>query len=258
MNILELPTNISIKYFTPWIPSPTKKVEKGNICFLWNISDISIYAIIPFIIILICSCIIIVKVCQRRRSTVILGGICHVNRDVMVSSHDHLSTLLITTNILYFIMTGPLNICLIVQSLFECVFLESSPLSREMFSCINEYLRLLQNSYHALSFLFYCVIGNKFRSSAKSICRTIYSKLIEFGIVDRCAETPLVSCCLDRRRSSSSGQTTSTASRLSDIRRLTVEQRPTNSIPLHPMKRTAYVTFELNQKPTLPCKYEKV
>jgi hypothetical protein len=176
----------------------------------------------------------------------------------MVSSHDHLSTLLITTNILYFIMTGPLNICLIVQSLFECVFLESSPLSREMFSCINEYLRLLQNSYHALSFLFYCVIGNKFRSSAKSICRTIYSKLIEFGIADRCAETPLVSCCLDRRRSSSSGQTTSTASRLSDIRRLTVEQRPTNSIPLHPMKRTAYVTFELNQKPTLPCKYEKV
>jgi hypothetical protein len=149
-------------------------------------------------------------------------------------------------------MTGPLNICLIIRSIFECLFLTTtSSSSIKIFLCLNEYLRLLQNSYHALSFIFYCVIGNKFRNSAKSICRTIYCKFIEFVITDRCAETPFVSCCLDRRHSLTSGQTTSTNSRLSDNRRLTPEQRPTISIPMNIIRRPRYITYDINQKTTI-------
>jgi hypothetical protein len=64
MNILQLPKNISVQYHTTWIPNQSQKISKENICILWNILDTFIYAIIPFIITLICSYIIIVKVCQ--------------------------------------------------------------------------------------------------------------------------------------------------------------------------------------------------
>lgn len=239
--------DIPVRYFTPWIPTPSKTINKGYICFLWNISDITIYALIPFVITLICSLIIILQVCQRRRSTTDLGGQRHRNRDVTIASGDHLSTLLISTNVLYLFMTAPFNICLTIQSLFECFFLESSGEWREFFEFIGGYLRLLQNSYHALTFLFYCVIGNKFRSSAKSICRRIYAQFLECGLADRCAEQSVGRCCLDRRRSSSSGQTASTNSRLSD-RRLTLETRPTTSIPLQVLRRPTLVTFDLGQK----------
>jgi hypothetical protein len=139
-------------------------------------------------------------------------------------------------------MTAPFNISLIIQSILDCYLVTKS--SMRIFAIINEYLRLLQNTYHALSFIFYCVIGNKFRNSAKSICRTIYSKLLEFG----CAETPLIGCCLVRRRSSSSGHTTSTNSRLSEHRRLTIEQNPNNLLPLNVIRRSIYVTCDIHQK----------
>ena len=249
MDISKITNNIPLIYHMTWNPIQSIKTDKKSICILWNLIDTFIYAIIPFIIILICSFIIIIKVCQRRRSTVNLGGICHINREY-TPTRDYLSTLLITINILFLIMTGPFNICLIVQSIFECFFLRSS--SIKFFFICNEYLSLLQNSYHAISFLFYCVIGNKFRSSAKSVCRTIYCKLLEFGICDRFTETSFISCCIDRRRSSSSGQTMSTNSRLSiheNNRRLTIEHKRNSSLPLNVIKRPTYVTFDINQKP---------
>ncbi|CAF0794520.1 unnamed protein product [Didymodactylos carnosus] len=46
-------------------------------CVLWNIYDGFIYALIPFIITTICSFIIVLKVCERRRLTVITGGNRH-------------------------------------------------------------------------------------------------------------------------------------------------------------------------------------
>jgi len=245
IDISKFSVNISVKYHTTWIPTDSRTIDKGHICILWNTLDTLVYAIIPFIITLMCSFIIMIKVCQRRRSTVISGGICHINRDA-ISPQDHLSALLIAINILFLIMIGPLNIFLITQSILECLFFISIPI--ESYNFCNEYLRLLQNSYHALSFLFYCVIGNKFRSSAKSICRTIYCKLVETGITDRCAETPLISCCLDRRRSSSSGQTVSTNSRLSDNKRLSVGQRRYSELPLNIIRRPTYVTFDITQK----------
>ncbi len=252
INIPQLPTNISFKYYTTWISTHTEEFNKGKICFLWNIVDTFLYAFIPFIITLICSFIIIVKVCQRRRSIVVQGGTCHTNRDFIISPRDHLSTLLITTNIVFFLMTSPFNICLIGQSIFECWLLRSSSSSFvEIFICLNEYLRLLQNSYHALSFILYCFIGNKFRSSAKSIARTIYSKFIDYGVADQCTETSVFSCCLDRRHSSSSGQAVSTNSRLSDNRRLTIESRSTNLLPLNTIRRPTYVTYDNNQKATI-------
>ncbi|CAF3448248.1 unnamed protein product [Rotaria sp. Silwood1] len=245
INMAKFSNNISLKYHTSMIRTQPIKINKKNICILWNIVDTFVYAIIPFILTLICSLIIIIKVFQRRRSAAILGGIRHVQRGFN-SSSDHFSTILITINILFFIMTGPLNICLIVQSVYKCSFTNSSSIKN--FVMLNEYLRLLQNSYHALSFIFYCLIGKKFRNSAKSICRTVYYKAMDFGIADICLQTPLVSCCLDRKRSSSSGQTTSSNSRPTDVRRLTIEQRINNPLPLNVIHRPICVTFDVKQK----------
>ena len=107
------------------------------------------------------------KICERRRSTINSGGICHTSRRVNLT-HDHLSILLIAINCLFLIMTGPFNVSLIVQSIGR--FCSVNPVSPLVTSRINEHLRVLQNSYHALSFVFYCVIGNKFRDSACSVC----------------------------------------------------------------------------------------
>lgn len=242
----KISSDIPVRYLTPWIPTPSKKINKGYVCLLWNLSDITIYALIPFVITFACSLIIIVQVCRRRRSTIDLGGQRHTNRDVTIAPGDHLSTLLITTNVLYLLMTGPFSICLTIQSFLECFFLESSVSWKELLTFIGEYLRLLQNAYHALSFVFYCVIGNKFRSSARSICRKISSRFVQNGLTDRCTERPITRCCLDRRRSSSSAHTTSTNSRLSD-RRLTLDVRGTNAIPLDVIRRATHVTFDLDQ-----------
>lgn len=232
-------TDIPVTYLTNWIPTPSKKIDKGYICLLWNLSDITIYALLPFIITFICSVIIIVQVCHRRRSTTVLGGQRHTNRDVTIAPGDHLSTILITTNVLYLLMTAPFSICLTIQSLLECSFSSESFESwKEGLTFIGEYLRLLQNAYHALSFVFYCVIGNKFRSSARSICQKLHSQTRQCGLSNR--------CCLDRRHSSSSGQTNSTNSRLSD-RRLTFDIRPTNTIPLDFIRRQIQVTFDLEE-----------
>lgn len=191
-----------------------------DVCLIWNLIDIFLYTIIPFLITLICSFIIIVKVCQRRRTTVNLGGrICHQNQDILQRSRNHLSTLLITTTILFFLLTSPLNLYLIIQSIFEHV----------QSKFLIEHLSLLQNAYHSFAFLFYCVIGNKFRNCAKSICRTIYLKFVQYRPMN---------CCFERRRSSTSANTMSTASRQSDNRRL----------PMTTHRRATYVTYDVHQK----------
>jgi len=193
---------------------------KNDICLTWNLIDIFLYAIIPFLIALICSLIIIVKVCQRRQTTLNLGGrIYYQNHDVFQQSRHHLSTLLITTNLLFFLLTSPLNIYLIFQSIFD--YFQSNILI--------EYLSLLQNSYHSLAFLFYCVIGNKFRNCAQSICRTIYLK---------CVQCKPMHCCFEYRRSSTSGNTISTTS--------------------HP-RRLTYATYDVHQKTIgLICNDEQI
>ncbi|CAF1262732.1 unnamed protein product [Rotaria sordida] len=246
INITKLSNNISLKYHTSWIQTRPIQVDKKNICTLWNIVDTFLYAILPFIMTLVCSLLIIIKVFQRRRSTRSFGGIHHIQKGSN-SWPDHLSVILITINILFLIMTGPSNICLIIQSIYKCTSTNSSSLIK-ISLILNEYLRLLQNSYHALSFIFYCFIGNKFRNSAKSICRTIYCKAIDFGIPDACSQKPLISCCIDRRYSSSTGQTTSSNSRPTGSRRLTIEQGTNNTLPLNVITRPTYVTFNVREK----------
>ena len=145
-----------------------------EICLLWNIVDTFLYAILPFLVILVSSMIIIIKICHRRRSTLLSGGMCHTDRRIL-ARQDHLSILLILINCLYLIMTGPLNICLIIQTTIKH-FLRPS-WSMRIFQPLNEYLRTLQNAYHALSFLFYCVSGEKFRKSSASISRRLLRNL---------------------------------------------------------------------------------
>jgi hypothetical protein len=158
--------------------------KKCGICILWNIIDTFIYAIIPFVIILICSIIIIIKICQRRRSTMTFGGICHTNPRI-IATQDHLSKLLIIINCLFLMMTGPFNICLIIQSILKHFFWKKY--SMKIFLQLNQSLRLLENSYHAVSFIFYCLAGNKFRECALSMCQLIYCKLFKliFGYQPR-------------------------------------------------------------------------
>jgi hypothetical protein len=163
--------NYSIRYYEQLIAIPMKIVDKCHACVLWNILDTFIYALVPFLIILICSLIIIVKICERHRSMTNSGGMCHKNRRVIVA-HDHLSILLITINGLFLLMTGPFNTYLILQSIDNYCSVNSSRWI--VHQHLHEYLRLLQNSYHALSFIFYCLIGNKFRDSARLFCRRLY------------------------------------------------------------------------------------
>ena len=169
-----LTNNMSIRYYQTFSLSRTSKPNLCIVCILWNILDTFVYAIIPFLVILISSIIIIVKICERRRSTVTFGGFCHMNRRMSVT-RDHLSILLIIINCLFLIMTGPLNISFIVQSIIK--YFSFKCLSPRFFFRLNQPLRLLQNSYHAFSFIFYCVNGNKFRQSAWLSFRKIYYKI---------------------------------------------------------------------------------
>ncbi len=191
----ELLNNISIRYHANLFQTRAIKRTKCGVCMLWNILDTFIYAIIPFVIILISSMIISIKICERRRSTVIFGGICHTNRRI-IASQDNLSVFLIIINCLFLIMIGPFNICLIIRSIMKYFF--SKSLSMKIFLRLNECLRLLQNSYHALSFIFYCVIGNKFRNSAWSVCRKIYCQLFTFIFGHQPQQSSMISCYLER------------------------------------------------------------
>ncbi|CAF5195131.1 unnamed protein product, partial [Rotaria magnacalcarata] len=211
----------------------------------WNIFDTFLYAIIPFIITLICNVIIILKVLERRRSATTLGGISHINRCSNASS-DHLSALLITINILFIIMTGPLNVCLVIQSIHKCLLINSS--SMKLLVTLNEYLRILQNSYHALSFIFYCLIGKKFRNSAKFIVRTIYCKLIDCVIFDTCLKTSLISCCFDRNHSLNAESTTSSTTRPNESRQLAAEKRKTTYLSLNVMQPMIDIANNISPK----------
>jgi hypothetical protein len=246
MNFSQFSTNIPVRYHPARMD---KSSAKNNRCILWNILDTFIYGIIPFLITLLCSLIIIIQVCRRRRSAVILGGIYH-QRHAIFSPQDQLSTLLICLNLLFLVMTGPFNICLIIESLVD-YFSTTSLTSVALYLRLNESLRLLQNAYHAFSFVFYCVAGNKFRSSAKLIYQRVRREFIQRLMANSYAQLSINSCCFDRRRSSSSGQTTTSRSRLSSNdtnRRHVMEQSTRSSVPLSVLKRTTHMTREFYSK----------
>ena len=183
MNRSELVTDIHYVH-CPFerVPNRTAAEHKCHACILWNILDTFVYAIVPFAVVLTSSIIIIVKICARRRSMVSIGGICHTNRRV-IRAQDNLSILLIVINCLFLVMTGPFKIYLIVQSSDR--YFSSHPVPTKSIQYVNEYLRTLQNSYHALSFVFYCVVGHKFRQSACSRVRWVYRKLSHSDHVQR-------------------------------------------------------------------------
>jgi hypothetical protein len=238
-NNSNLLTTIPIRYHTKFFQ--TFQPSKCYICILWNIFDTFIYAIIPFLIILTTSIIIIIKICERRRSTAIYGGICHTNQRI-ISAQDNLSILLIIINCLFLIMTGPFNIYLITQSILEYFF--SKSFTMKICFQFHEYLRLLQNSYHAFSFIFYCVIGKKFRKSAWSICRGIYCKLVKFIFCGyRSIESSLISsCCFERKRLTNNQPTVST-----HVNDSSKPMTP-NSLPKRKTQLVAIATGERNKK----------
>jgi hypothetical protein len=217
--------NISIRYYMHFIQIRPPKPYKCDVCIIWNILDTLIYAIIPFIIILISSIIIIIKICQRRRSTVNFGGMCHMNRHT-IARQDNLSMLLIIINCLFLLMTGPLNICLIMQPIFR-------HFSLKFFLQSNQYLRLLQNSYHALSFIFYCIIGKKFRKTAWSIGERIYCKLFQLIFRYPPNESSMVSSGLQQNN-----RLTTSTSTNDNIKRLSINFT----------KKQNFVTIASNEK----------
>lgn len=180
MNSTYLLKNISILHYSNFFPSQISKPIKCVVCILWNIIDTFVYAIVPFLLILTSSIIIIITICQRRRSMTNIGGTCHTNQRA-TSAQDNLSILLIAINCLFLIMTGPFNFALIIQSISN--YFSTKSLSVKAFTQLSQGLRIVQNSYHALSFIFYCVIGNKFRSSAYVICQSICCKLCSLNIL---------------------------------------------------------------------------
>ena len=116
------------------------------------------------------------------------GGICHLNQRI-ISTQDNLSILLIMINCLFLIMTGPFNICLIIQSIIKYFF--PKLFSIKIFFQLNQYLSLLQNLYHALSFIFYCLAGKKFRQCALTICHNNYKLK---------SSSSIILCCLERKK----------------------------------------------------------
>jgi hypothetical protein len=164
---------------------------------------------------------ITVRIFERRRSTVISGGICHTNPRIL-ATQDSLSILLITINCLFLIMTAPFNISLIIQSIIKFFF--SKPLLMKFLSQLNQYLRLLQNSYHALSFVFYCVAGNKFRECAWSMYKIIYCKLFQFIFGHQPKDSSIILRCLERKNVINYKSTASTSA--NDINK----QMPTDII----------------------------
>ena len=222
---LNFPLNTSLPLKTLPVRYYSHSSISSRLCVLWNILDTIIYAIMPFLITFICNIFIIIQVCRRRRSTIRFGGIHHRIGD-RSSTLDQLSILLIFVNILFLSMTSPLNISLILQSSFE-YFQMSSSNKRKIFSSLNEYFRLLQNSYHALSFLFYCLSGNKFRKSAKVFAQRTFWMFRTFNQNHRLSIYSFI--CVHRRWSSSSGRTCSTTSKRSCHqmnRRVTFELLP--------------------------------
>ncbi len=238
INISKFSKNISTRYYAYFFATQSAQPIKCGVCILWNALDTFVYAIIPFLIILTSSIIIIVKICERRRSTANAGGICHTNRRI-ISSQDNLSILLITINCLFLIMTGPFNTSLIIQAILKYFF--SKPLLMKRFLQVNDYLRILQNSYHALSFIFYCVIGNKFRQSAWSICRKFYCKLFKciFGRQER--QPLIITRCLDRKPSPSYEPTVSTSTNDNN-------RGISNLLQLNSIKKRPYITIISNEK----------
>lgn len=225
-----IPTNrtvspkIPIQHHRTIASLQTTKLNQCTICILWNILDTIIYALLPFTLIFICSIIIIVKICQRRRSTLQFGGTCHRNRRI-VRVQDNLSILLIAINFLFLIMTGPFNVYLIVQSIGK--YCAKSPIPVRQLHQFNLYLRLLQNSYHALSFIFYCVIGNKFRHSAWVICQRTRQKA--FAMIDGHVSHQGKYCCLRTKDSRSGSQTLTTVIALNSRSRNRCHSMPIQS-----------------------------
>ena len=191
----ELLRNVSTRYYSTVFRTPNSKPYVCGICTLWNILDTFIYAIIPFLLILISSIIIIIKIWQRRRLTITIGGVHQINPR-FISIQDKLSILLILINCLFLIMTSPFNTHLIIQSTLKYFF--SKPCSTKMNIQLNEYLRILQNLYHALSFMFYCLIGNKFRQAAYTMCQRCYWNLVRFLCRYQQTQASFLSCYIKR------------------------------------------------------------
>ena len=202
-NSSESLTKISARFHFNLISTTMKTPNKCSICILWNILDTLIYAILPFFIIFLCSLMIIGKIFVRRRAMAKLGGLCHLNRR-MVSAQDNLSILLITINCLFLIMIGPFNIYLIIQSIRR--YWSTNEMPTKFVQQIQEYLRLIQNSYHAFGFVFYCLIGEKFRLTARSSCLNVYRRWKKYS---NRTTTGYRSCTNPIRSSSTMGATVS-------------------------------------------------
>ncbi|CAF1287355.1 unnamed protein product [Didymodactylos carnosus] len=157
---LKYPINITLNQtFNNYPSSSTVNTVLG--CVSWNIYDAFIYAIIPFTIMTIGSVIIILKVCQTHRATVVFGR-RNRHSQTRYTIYDNLSFILISINISFLLMTSPFNFYLIINA-----FKSRKCTIQHQF--INELLRTIQNAYHALNFFFYCVVGKKFRDAFLSI-----------------------------------------------------------------------------------------
>ncbi|CAF1511141.1 unnamed protein product [Rotaria sp. Silwood1] len=234
INNLKYLKNISIIYHRNFFHNQSIKPIKCSVCFLWNIIDTFVYAIIPFLIILTSSIFIMIKIYERRRSMASSGGICHVNQRI-ISAQDNSSILLIVINCVFLIMTGPFNISLIIQSISNYFFLKSS--SIKIFLQLNQFLRLFQNSYHALSFIFYCLIGNKFRSVALSLCRLIHDKLFQLIFGQQNVQTSIILRYLERKHIKSLVPTTTSTSTHGDNIPIS------NSLNTNLSVRRSYITY---------------
>nr|QVK45804.1 G protein-coupled receptor [Proales similis] len=123
---------------------------------IWPWLDLALYAFVPFVIMLACSVIIIAKLCKSTRNM----RRHRDNNQQMVrrrqSRSVQITYLLITTNILFFLLVSPI------------VVLNAMKLLNEE-SVLSEVIYLLAYSNHALNFIFYGITCEKYREKLMRI-----------------------------------------------------------------------------------------
>ena len=139
--------------FTPWHPM-LKCQHTETVQYAWELIDVFIATVIPFVVMIVCSVLIVVKLMMNkfRRAS---------GRDIPVSS---ITIMLMSVCITFIVTTLPLKFSGIFKGALKrscgCCF---------MMNVILPIGLMLQLSNYAVNFLLYCASGSKFRVELKEM-----------------------------------------------------------------------------------------
>ncbi|XP_074650495.1 C-C chemokine receptor 1-like protein 1 [Tubulanus polymorphus] len=147
----------------------------------WALIDLTVYSLVPLVIIFVCNVSIIVKVRVSHRRTSCGNARVVPNRQKRISS---MTAMLVTVNFVFMITTLPISIYVIVfyQKGKDYLHLEvKNSQNREQILDSNAILwpllNLLQYSNNALNFYLYCISGPRFREQYSQLFRRFSNRI---------------------------------------------------------------------------------